>query len=116
MKQHELPATRDTVVNVFDRGTSPVTVGSGDSVVAGSLDAAEYLEPMKRPGHQRPRMFEGHTGHRLTGPIEVPGAEPGMPLKVRFESIRADSWRWTLGGVKGSTLTRRLDVADGPES
>ncbi|MGW0759713.1 acetamidase/formamidase family protein [Streptomyces sp. NPDC002814] len=117
MVRHELPATRDTVVNVFSRDTPPVlTVDAGDSVVVGSLDAAGHLEPMRTPGDPRPRMFEDRTGHCLTGPISVRGAEPGMVLEVRFESVRAGTWGWTLAGVKDNPLTRRLGVADGPAS
>ncbi|MGP4005790.1 acetamidase/formamidase family protein [Streptomyces sp. 4N124] len=117
MVRHELPATRDTVVNVFSRDTPTVlTVDAGDSVVVGSLDAAGYLEPMRTPGDPRPRMFEDRTGHCLTGPIAVRGAEPGMVLEVRFGSVRAGTWGWTLAGVKDNPLTRRLGVADGPPS
>lgn len=115
MARHELPATHDTVVNFFDRDTPPVlTVDAGDSVRVGSLDAAGCLEPMRTPGDPGPRMFEDRTGHCLTGPIAVRGAEPGMVLEVRFDSVTTGTWGWTLAGVKDSPLTRRLGVADGP--
>jgi acetamidase/formamidase len=117
MARHELPATRDTVVNVLDRDTPPIlTVDAGDSVVVDSLDAAGHLEPMRTPGDPRPQMFEDRTGHCLTGPIAVRGAEPGLVLEVHFESVVAGTWGWTLAGVKDTPLTRRLGVADGPAS
>lgn len=101
MARHELPATRDTVVNVLDRDTPPIlTVDAGDSVVVDSLDAAGHLEPMRTPGDPRPQMFEDRIGHCLTGPIAVRGAEPGLVLEVHFESVVAGTWGWTLAGVK----------------
>jgi acetamidase/formamidase len=115
--KHQLRATRETVVNVFDRRTPPVlTVEAGDSVVVDALDAAGYLEPQRTPGDVVPRMFEDSKGHCLTGPIAVRGAEPGMVLAVRFDSIAVGNWGWTLAGVKDTPLMRRLGVADGPPS
>ncbi|MET0135025.1 MAG: acetamidase/formamidase family protein [Kibdelosporangium sp.] len=117
MARHTLQATRDTVVDVFDRDTPPVlTVDDGDSVVVGSLDASGYLQPMKTPGEPGPTMFQDRRGHCLTGPIAVRGAEPGMVLEVYFTSVEPGDWGWTIAGVKDNALTRRLGVADGPVS
>ncbi|MEU4192439.1 acetamidase/formamidase family protein [Kribbella sp. NPDC026611] len=115
MARHELTATRETVVNVFDRDTPAVlTVDAGDVVVVDSLDAAGYLEPLRTPGETPPTMFGDRSGHCLTGPIAVRGAEPGMVLEVRFDSLTTGSWGWTRTGVNDTPLTRRLGVADGP--
>jgi acetamidase/formamidase len=111
--RHHLPATRETTVDVFDRDTPPVlTIDPGDALVAGSLDAAGYLE-RRLDG---PTMFPGRRGHCLTGPIEVRGAEPGMVLRVHFTSITPGDWGWTTAGVKDNALNRRLGVAGGPAS
>jgi acetamidase/formamidase len=111
--RHHLPATRETTVDVFDRDTPPVlTIDPGDALVAGSLDAAGYLE-RRIDG---PTMFPGRRGHCLTGPIEVRGAEPGMVLRVHFTSITPGDWGWTTAGVKDNALNRRLGVAGGPAS
>jgi acetamidase/formamidase len=109
--EHQLPATRETTVDVFDRDTPPVlTVDPGDSLVVGSLDAAGYLE---RRVHG-PTMVSDRRGHCLTGPIEVRGAEPGMVLGVHFTSITPADWGWTSAGVKDTALNRALGVAGGP--
>jgi acetamidase/formamidase len=109
--EHQLPATRETTVDVFDRDTRPVlTVDPGDSLVVASLDAAGYLE-RRLDG---PTMFPDRRGHCLTGPIEVRGAEPGMVLGVHFTSITPADWGWTSAGVKDTALNRALGVAGGP--
>jgi acetamidase/formamidase len=89
-----------------------LTIDPGDALVAGSLDAAGYLE-RRLDG---PTMFPGRRGHCLTGPIEVRGAEPGMVLRVHFTSITPGDWGWTTAGVKDNALNRRLGVAGGPAS
>jgi acetamidase/formamidase len=108
---HQLPATPETTVDVFDRDTPPVlTIDPGDSLVVGSLDAAGYLERRV----DGPRMLPSRRGHCLTGPIEVRGAEPGMVLAVRFTAITPADWGWTTAGVKDTALNRELGVAGGP--
>ncbi len=111
MAEYQLPATRETTVDVFDRDTPPVlTVDPGDSIVVSSLDAAGYLERRV----QGPTMFPERRGHCLTGPIEVRGAEPGAVLQVHFTSITPGDWGWTAAGRRDDALYRRLGVAGGP--
>jgi acetamidase/formamidase len=111
--EHQLPATPETTVDVFDRDTPPVlAVDPGDSLVVGSLDAAGYLERRV----DGPTMFPGRRGHCLTGPIAVRGAAPGMVLAVRFTSITPADWGWTTAGVRDTALNRGLGVAGGPGS
>ncbi|MEU7791626.1 acetamidase/formamidase family protein [Amycolatopsis sp. NPDC049159] len=111
MAEHQLPATRETTVDVLDRATPPVlTVDPGDSVLIGSLDAAGYLDRRV----DGPAMYPERRGHCLTGPIAVRGAEPGMVLGVHFTSIAPGDWGWTTAGVKDTALNRGLGVADGP--
>jgi acetamidase/formamidase len=113
LKQHLLPATRESTVDVFDRDTPPVlTVDPGAAVVVGSLDAAGHLEHRVAG----PVMFPDRRGHCLTGPIEVRGAEPGLVLRVHFTSITPGNRGWTSAGVKDNALNRRLGVAGGPGS
>lgn len=117
MTRHRLPATRENVVNVFDRDTPPVlTVDPGDTVVVDSLDAAGFLEPMRTPHDTGPTMFEGRIGHCLTGPVAVRGAAPGAVLAVRVGSLEPGTWGWTLAGGRDTPLNRRLGLANGPET
>jgi acetamidase/formamidase len=117
MARHDLPATLQTAIDVFDRDAPPVlTVNPGDTVAVGSLDASGYLERMVTPGERPEQMFPVHRGHCLTGPIAVRGAEPGMTLAVGFTSLRPADWGWTVAGVKNNELNRRLGVAQGPVS
>jgi acetamidase/formamidase len=117
MARHDLKATRDTVIDVFDRDTPPVlSVDPGDAIAVGSLDASGCLQPMRSPGEAVPRMFTDKRGHCLTGPIAVRGAEPGDVLAVHVKSFQPGDWGWTLAGAKDNALTRRLGVADGPPS
>ena len=117
MTTHRLDATPDTVVDVFSRNTPPVlTVDPGDRLVVRSLDASGYLSPQRFPGDRPERMIEPSQGHCLTGPIGVRGAEPGMHLSVRLETLRPDTWGWTVAAAVDNPLNRRLGVADADPS
>ena len=85
---HHLPANIDTVQQgFFSKSLAPlVTAQSGDFVT---------IEMVTHHGDKDPRMNEGDegvqsifaertSGHILTGPIEVCGAEPGDILEVRI--------------------------------
>ena len=116
MPVHRLDPAPDTVVDVFSRDAPPaLTVDPGDRLVVRSLDASGYLAPQRFPGDQPARLLEASRGHCLTGPVEVRGAEPGMHLAVRLESLRPDSWGWTVAAALDNPLNRRLGVfGDGP--
>jgi acetamidase/formamidase len=113
--RHELHPEPGRTTDVFDRDAPPVlTVDPGDTVVAGSLDAAGFLERQHTPGEQRPTMFDGQRGHCLTGPIEVRGAEPGNVLAVRVVSAEPGEWGWTVAGAKDNALNRALGLTGAP--
>ena len=113
MHSHRLDPTPDTVVEVFSRDAEPVlTVDPGDRLAVRSLDASGYLSPQRFPGDRPARMFEPSRGHCLTGPIAVRGAEPGMHLAVRLESLQPDDWGWTVAAGLDNPLNRRLGVAE----
>lgn len=115
MTRHELHPEPGLTTDVFDRDAPPVlTVDPGDTVVAGSLDAAGFLERQHTPGEQRPTMFDGQRGHCLTGPIEVRGAEPGNVLAVRVVSADPGEWGWTVAGAKDNALNRALGLTGAP--
>lgn len=115
MTEHRLDPTPDTVADVFSPDAPPVLkVDPGDRLVVRSLDASGYLAPQQSPGDKPPTMFAQSRGHCLTGPIAITGAEPGMVLELRLESMRPDDWGWTVAGAIDNELTRRLGVAQAP--
>ena len=115
MAEHHLQPEPATVVDVFSRDQAPaLSVDPGDTVVVESLDASGYLEPMHKPGEQRPTLIPLARGHCLTGPIEVRGAEPGMVLAVDLISVDPGAWGWTVAGAKDNLLNRRLGLTGLP--
>lgn len=117
MSQHHLDPTPGTVADTFNNARPPVlSVEPGDTVVVRSLDAHGHLERQRKPGEQRPKMFDASRGHCLTGPIEVLGAAPGAVLMVRLVSLRPGDWGWTVAAAKDNWLNRRLGLIDSPRS
>jgi acetamidase/formamidase len=105
------------VTDVFSNEASPVLrVEPGDTITVHSLDAIGHLERQRTPGEVRPLMFDARRGHCLAGPIAVAGAEPGMALAVRLESLRPDEWGWTVAAAADTPLNRRLGLADADPS
>ena len=89
-----------------------LSVDPGDTVVVHSLDSSGHLERQETPGEPRPRMFGDRRGHCLAGPVAVRGAEPGMALAVRLESLRPDDWGFTAAGRGDTPLNRRLGMME----
>lgn len=112
MAQHQLEPNRATLHGHFSRNLPPaLTVESGDTVVARTLDAGWNLERHSAPG-VRSRQFEPRdprldSGHALCGPIAVRGAGPGDTLEVEIRDLRPGDWGWNgAGGVRGELNTR----------
>ncbi len=115
MTRYQLEPSPATTAEVFGRDLPPVlTVDPGDTVLLRSLDASGSLERQKEPGQTVPTMFHQRRGHCLTGPIEVRGARPGDILAVRFETLRAGDWGWTVAAARDTPLTRHLGLHQGP--
>ena len=80
---HRLTATDDTVHATWNNAHDPVlSVTSGDTVefecrdaTNGRLDAESTVDDVRT-------LAEASTGHPLTGPVEVEGAQPGDVLAV----------------------------------
>jgi acetamidase/formamidase len=103
---HELPLTKETVHGYFSSALPPVVgVDPGDSVRFQSLNSgwrwdgeSEHFE----------RDKDLHSGHALSGPVEVRGARAGQTLVVRIDEVTPRSWGvtfadgdpflWTLDG------------------
>lgn len=110
MAEHRLEPTADTVTDVFDRDRPPVlTVDPGDTLTVRSLNASGLLAK----DTFGPKLIPEPKGHCLTGPIAVRGAEPGMVLAIRLESLQPDDWGFTVAAVRDNALNRRLGVVPG---
>jgi acetamidase/formamidase len=104
--EHRLDPDTDTVTDVFDRDRPPVlTVDPGDTLIVRSLNAHGYVGEDRHSA----KLIPERRGHCLTGPIAVRGAEPGMMLAVRLESLQPDDWGFTAAGAD-TPLNRRLNA------
>ena len=115
MATHAIEPTRETLHGCFSRDLPPVlTVEPGDRLRVRTLEAGWGLEPHRADGGERaqfaPRDPVRDAGHALCGPIAVRGAEPGMALAVRIETLRPGGWGSTIAGGWDSPLNRRLGV------
>lgn len=115
MTEHRLEPRPDTVTDVFSRDRAPVlTVDPGDTLVVRSLDAGGQLARPETPGGATPELLlPGRRGHCLVGPIAVRGAEPGTTLAVHLESLRPDTWGYTVAAARDNELNKRLGVVPG---
>jgi acetamidase/formamidase len=115
---YEIPLERRTLHGHFSRELEPVVeVRSGDVIRFTTLDAGWGLEPPRLDGSDR-RQFEPRDpqldeGHALTGPVSVVGAQPGMTLEVRIETVRVGPYGLTVAGGWPSPLNDRLGVSTG---
>lgn len=108
MTVHEIPLQASTVHGCFSESLSPaVTIASGDTVVARTVDVTWGIEQHGAPGTPRARFVpddvetrhpERDRGPAMIGPVAVAGAEPGMTLEVRIIELRPASWGWTAAG------------------
>jgi acetamidase/formamidase len=115
---HEIPLERRTLHGHFSRELEPVVeVRSGDVIRFATLDAGWGLEPPRLDGSDRrlfePRDPELDEGHALIGPVAVAGAQAGMTLEVRIETVRVGPYGLTVAGGWPSALNDRLDVSAG---
>ena len=120
MTFHQVEPTRACLHGYFSRELPPIlTVQPGDTVRFQTLDAGWGLEQYHADGSPRklftPRSLEDDSGHALCGPVFISGAEPGMTLEVKIETVRPGTWGWTLAGGWDSLPNRRLGVAEMPQ-
>ena len=97
MATHTLRATPETVrAGVFDASFPPVlTIAPGDRVEVECVSGRPGVLPPPGSGMTVPPALEAiiaanpgmRSGHILTGPIAIEGAEPGDMLEVRIERI-----------------------------
>jgi acetamidase/formamidase len=91
---HEIPLEEATLHGYFSSALPPVlSVDPGDSVRFQSLNAGWDWEP-DTPYVERDT--ELHSGHALTGPIEVRGARAGKTLVVSIDEVTPRDWGVTF--------------------
>jgi acetamidase/formamidase len=111
----DLGDSLSAMIDAYSHEVPPVlTIDSGDSVIAHSLDASGHLERQRTPGEDVPTRFPDKRGHCLVGPIAVRGAMPGQQLAVRFDELRPDDWGFTASGGRDNVLNQMLGTAAGP--
>lgn len=119
MAIHSIKPLRETLHGSFSRDYEPIlTIDSGDTVRYRTLDAAWNYDEFDAGGKKRrfePRDPERDSGHAMCGPVAVRGAEPGMVLEVRIDSLRPATSGWTVAGGWDSIFNRRLGMVDVPE-
>jgi acetamidase/formamidase len=119
MTIHTLVASEETLRGYFSHELPPVlTIDPGDTVRLNTLDAGWGLEPPHLDGTPRrklPQPAGTLRGHALCGPIAVRGAEPGMTLAVRIDTLRTGSWGWTWSGGWSSKIHDYLGTHEGGE-
>jgi acetamidase/formamidase len=101
MATHRIAASPETIRwGIFDAAFPPLlTVASGDTVVLECLSGTpEMLPPADRGFTIPPALLDIHranpprmSGHILTGPVAIAGAEPGDTLEVRIDAIELGS-------------------------
>ena len=94
---HFVPASPQTTrIGVFDAGFPPVaSIESGERVTLQCVSGLGDAVPGEESGMTVPQALRdiaaantaGATGHIITGPVEVRGAEPGDALRVEIERI-----------------------------
>jgi acetamidase/formamidase len=102
---HEIPLREETLHGYFSNVLPPVlTVDAGDSVSFQSLNAHWHWE---FEGFFCERDTELHSGHALTGPVEVRGAHAGQTLAISIDDVVPRDWGITFG--EGTGFRWRLD-------
>lgn len=107
MTRHTLRATPETVrAGVFCASFPPVLrIASGDTVEMQTVTGRPAVMPPTGSGMtippELPAIFAANpgmrSGHILTGPIAIEGAEPGDTLEVRIERIEPGSdWGYNM--------------------
>ena len=99
MTVHEIPLLDETLHGFFSSALSPVlTIDPGDSVQFQALNAGWHWD---FGGVFSERDEELHSGHALTGPIEVRGARAGQTLVVAVDDVTPRAWGITFAHGTG---------------
>jgi acetamidase/formamidase len=96
---HEIPLLDETLHGFFSSALSPVlTIDAGDSVRFQALNAHWHWD---FEGFFCERDEDLHSGHALTGPIEVRDARAGQSLVVAIDEVTPRDWGITFAHGTG---------------
>jgi acetamidase/formamidase len=119
MTTYWLQPDTQTLHGAFGREIAPaLTIDPGDTVCFRTLDADWNIEPRRSTRHGEkpqqfwPRPMGQETGHALTGPVAIRGAQPGMTLGVHIEQIRPGAWGFTAVGGWPHAINKRFGMAE----
>ncbi len=115
MPHHTLLAGPDTVrLGVFNAAYPPVmTVASGDTVTVQCVSGRKDVLPLASAGMAIPPALAAildanptySSGHIVTGPIAIDGAQPGDMLEIRIDKIEPGAdWGYNLIRPLAGTL------------
>jgi acetamidase/formamidase len=114
MTVHTLEPDATTVHGFFSAEFPPLlTIDPGDTVRFRTLDSGWSAGPSTPDGFRdRPRAtgYTPESGHALIGPVAVRGAEPGMTLAVRVDTVIPGTWGNTVAGGWPSAFNKRYGL------
>ena len=110
MTTHEIPLLDETLHGFFSSALSPVlSIDPGDSLRFQALNAGWHWD---FEGLFNERDEALHSGHALTGPVEIRGARAGQTLVVAIDEVMPRDWGITFAHetgfrwqIKGDTAT-----------
>lgn len=114
---HTIPLNRQTLHGHFSPDLAPLLhIQPGDTVVARTLDANWYTEPITvKPSFSgvkfAPLDPELDAGHALIGPIYVEGAKAGQTLAVHIRDLRPEVWGWSATGGYPSWINDSFGIS-----
>ncbi len=118
MAIYEIKPERATLHGHFSRDLPPcLTIEPGDTVRLQTLEANWGLAPRRTDSRDEAQtLFEPRdpvtdSGHALCGPVFVRGAEPGMTLEVRIDTVMPANWGYVYAGGWRTPLNDRLGVS-----
>src|SRR4051794_35066309 len=68
-----------------------------------------FVRASARP-EPAPTLANSHSGHALTGPVAIEGAEPGDTLLIDVISVAPSAWGWTSCGPGSGFLGDEMDT------
>jgi acetamidase/formamidase len=113
MAEYRVDVEQRVLHGRFDRDRSAIlTIDPGDTVVFSTLDAS-WTEVGALFGETVPNVTRDpphDSGHALSGPIEIRGAEPGDALRVEILDVRPGRWGFTWAGTRPQNPRYTLGV------